>query len=200
MSVPDHPTRANDSADPQEVFCVNLADHLSRIDAESPLNRPMHVELRKLVFSHFIAARRLTNTAIIEDPLLCDFRTEFAALPVTKYLHVIGTMHAYGAQKCYADSRRTWLQLMACISAAYDLPDSIARFWQGENDAESVERFRAKTIAGMLGRPEEARRLTPSLHILDRKILLYLAFLTQEPALTDSIEPELNSMGSATAP
>jgi hypothetical protein len=118
--------------------------------------------------------------------VLSDFRCEFAELSTSEHLQIIGLMHAYGARKCYSDSPFTLSLLLEAIAASYDMPSSLTSSWGMEAEIRSSARLRADNIAQILGRPQDAARLAPSLHVVDRKIRLYSAFLMQEPELAVS--------------
>lgn len=180
-------------AEPHAVFCANLHRHISSMDQASPENEAKHLEMRNQTYTHFIAAHRLVRTALQDNPVLSEFRSDFASLSTREQLQIVGLMHAYSARKCYADSPKTLLMLLDCLANAYDMPESIRSLWVQTNGGSEHARLRAQQIAKLLGRPDDAMVLGPSLHVVDRKILLYLAFLSQEPQLAESIEWELGS-------
>jgi hypothetical protein len=186
MSTFGHLRKAGNGGGPSEMFCLNLARYIVKLDSESPQNQDACIELRNLTFGHFVAAHRLIKTALKDDPVLSEFRSEFAELSTSDYLQIIGLMHAYGARKCYSDSPFTLSLLLEAIAASYDMPSSLTSSWGMEAEIRSSARLRADNIAQILGRPQDAARLVPSLHVVDRKIRLYSAFLMQEPELAVS--------------
>jgi hypothetical protein len=187
MSIFGHLKKTRNGAEPYKIFCRNLTRHIARLDIERPEHRKTHVELRNLAYGHFVAAQRLIKTALKDDPVLSEFRREFASLTSDKYLQIVGLMHAYGVEKCYSDSPRTLSLLFECIAASYEMPNCITSSWGIDQDICRSARLRAQSIAEILGRPQDSARLAPSLHVVDRKILLYLAFLVREPELSESI-------------
>ena len=180
-------------AESYELFCDNLLRTIAKMDKQRPQHRATIVELRNLAFAHFVAVHRLIRAAVKDDPVLSEFRDEIDTLSTKEYLQIVGLMHAYGARKCYGDSPQTLSLLFDCIVEAYEMPDVLASSWGQPCDLHEHARLRARQIAGILGRPQDAERLAPSLCVLDRKILFYLAFLVQKPELGESIQSELTS-------